>query len=544
MFYTHYSKFKNQIYVRYVNKQNQRSQKYFDFQPSIYTLSPNPNTDVISLYGESVYEHKVPMETVYEFLKKMGEENCYGSKKTELQFIHKAFKDTCVDTFNSDYIVRHCIDIETEVDGGKFPDPDLAEQKITLLTSLNNQTKEIHFFHFDPLIDIDFIRKKVNEENPDFEFIEVKALDEKTMLIKYIEYIERDYPDIISGWNVELFDVKYIVNRIKKLFNEKTAKRLSPVGNLYKRKTKDQFDNFVSIYVIQGIEIIDTMKMYKKLVLSPRENYRLDYISEVELEKNKLSHPSKIEGHLLYREFNPSSKNEYDWGDEYKDVVSDIKNYLELDCPSAHKNIQRHFHTYYGLYNIIDVIRCYEIEEEKSLFEIIYFLSYYTYTNFFDSVDSSQRVWENLLYAFALNKGKVFQIGKPENVSTTYAGGYVRPVKSGLYKGVGSVVTFDLASLYPSIIRLLNISPETLLEKVDPYDVDELLQGMTHLEFNDDECIAINGAKFSKKKQGIIPEKIDELFFIRQDVKREMRKLDSEIKLLEKELERRNDNTK
>ena len=51
---------------------------------------------------------------------------------------------------------------------------------------------------------------------------------EESMLGAFLEYWQENFPDVITGWNVQLFDMPYIHNRIDRILGEKFVKLLSP----------------------------------------------------------------------------------------------------------------------------------------------------------------------------------------------------------------------------------------------------------------------------------------------------------------------------
>jgi DNA polymerase elongation subunit (family B) len=52
----------------------------------------------------------------------------------------------------------------------------------------------------------------------------VHCKDEREMFIRFIEYLENDYPDILSGWNSEFFDIPYIINRIEHILRSRLCR--------------------------------------------------------------------------------------------------------------------------------------------------------------------------------------------------------------------------------------------------------------------------------------------------------------------------------
>jgi DNA polymerase elongation subunit (family B) len=119
----------------------------------------------------------------------------------------------------------------------------------------------------------------------------MKFDSEKDLLLRFIQIWEWNYPDIVTGWNVEYFDIQYIVTRILKLLGEDHAKRLSPWNSIQK-KTREQFGKPASTYLLAGIAVVDYLDAFRKFgyKYGPQESYKLDHIAHVVLGEKKLSY--------------------------------------------------------------------------------------------------------------------------------------------------------------------------------------------------------------------------------------------------------------
>ena len=111
---------------------------------------------------------------------------------------------------------------------------------------------------------------------------------EENLLRTFINYWMQDVPDVVTGWNIQLYDIPYICKRINRVLGEKIMKRMSP-GVSYLR------EKFISMDVripfdIGGVTQLDYLDLYKKFTYKAQESYRLDYIASVELGQKKLDH--------------------------------------------------------------------------------------------------------------------------------------------------------------------------------------------------------------------------------------------------------------
>ena len=96
-------------------------------------------------------------------------------------------------------------------------------------------------------------------------------------------------PEVITGWNVQLFDIPYIAGRLKRVLGEKLMKRLSPWGLVSEGEVYIKGRRHIQMD-IGGVTQLDYLDLYKKFTYTNRESYRLDYIAEVELGQKKLDH--------------------------------------------------------------------------------------------------------------------------------------------------------------------------------------------------------------------------------------------------------------
>ena len=110
------------------------------------------------------------------------------------------------------------------------------------------------------------------------------------------------YPDIITGWNTEYFDIPYLVNRFTKILGEDSMKRLSP-WNIIKKIIKEYNGREMTKYNLFGVESLDYIELYKWYAPAGKsqESYRLDNIAHVELGERKLSYDEYDNLHGLYK---------------------------------------------------------------------------------------------------------------------------------------------------------------------------------------------------------------------------------------------------
>jgi len=438
------------------------------FKPKLYVRSKEPS-DYKGLFGEQLkpIEFRNPSDA-REFLEKykdIGNYPIYGQTDLTYQYLSEKYPEDEI-PFDMTQMNIWSIDIETTADTG-FPDVDDPREELLLVTVMNNNTKEILTWgtgNWEPVSD------EVRPLNVTYEPCE----DEFELLKKFGLWWVNNTPDILTGWNVDFFDIPYLMNRMARVLGEESKNAFSPF-NMTRKKTVKMMGKEHTLYDIKGVAVLDYLDLYKKFTYTVRESYKLDYIAEVELGKNKLE-----SGFDTFKEF-----YEKDWN-----------RFID--------------------YNIIDTALVDELEDKMKLIELIATMAYDAKCNFGD-IYSSVRTWDCLLYNHLLKK-KIMIPQKVDQDGRQIEGAFVQQPKIGDYKWV---LSFDATSLYPSIIMQYNMSPETMVAE-QPVDcnVDRLLDKKVTIDT--EHAVAANGAKFSREKQGVFAEITQKFFDDRQKYKKLM----------------------
>ena len=354
------------------------------------------------------------------------------------------------------------IDIEVACENG-FPDVQASAEEMLCITMKNFNTKETITWGTR-----EFVAPKD---------IEYRVFwTEQEMLQDFHSWWNQNTPDIITGWNNNLYDIPYICRRIERVLGEKWKKSLSPWNRVIDREIKMMGRTNIA-YEITGVAILDYLDLYKKFTYTNQESYRLDHIAMVELGDKKLDH-SEFEN---FKDF----------------YTSDWQRFVE--------------------YNIHDVNLVDMLEDKMKLIELAVTMAYDAKVNLED-VYSQVRMWDTLIY----NDLKGRNIVVPPRLTTKkddkYAGAYVKEPIPGSYDWV---VSFDLNSLYPHLIMQYNISPETLLDERHPtVTVDKILN--QEIVFEGDGCVCANGAQYRKDILGFLPEMMQRIYDERTIYKKRM----------------------
>jgi DNA polymerase elongation subunit (family B) len=321
---------------------------------------------------------------------------------------------------------------------------------------------------------------RFNNKREDVWYIQCR--DEIDLIKRFIEEWSMDYPDIITGWNVKMFDIPYLVNRITKLLGESFAKRLSPWNYISERMINYGIGRQIRTYVLSGISCLDYIDLYQKYAPDGKsqESYKLDNIAHVELNERKLSYEEYGNLHTLYR-------------DNYQLFIE---------------------------YNIKDTELVERLDNKLKLIELALTLSYDNKCNY-DDVFTQVRMWDVIIYNHLRQKNMVIPPAERHSKNAAYIGAYVKEPLLGMHNWVAS---FDLNSLYPHLIMQYNISPETLLE---PHEygndhrsitlrsntsVDTLLEQEIDTSKLGNYTLTPNGQFFDIRKQGFLPELMESMY--------------------------------
>jgi DNA polymerase elongation subunit (family B) len=456
------------------------------FTPSLF-LPSTTKTNYKSISGEYLAEMKFDEYSSYkEFIDNYSNVRnfeIHGEINSEYQYINKYYgTDIQYDMSAIDIMY---IDIETSSEKG-FPSISSPEEEviaITVSSSLHGKaTFCLGVFNTNDNIQV-------------FEF-----QDEETLLKTFLEYFSKNYPDVVTGWNIRFFDFPYLIKRIEKILGKKQAKILSPWGIL-KEKYITRNGKEELMYDIIGISMLDYYELYKTFTYVNQESYSLNHISYVELGQKKLSY------------------------DEYESITEFYK-----------KDFQK-----FISYNIRDVELVEKLEEKLKLIELAIALAYSAGVNYQD-VFSQVRTWDVIIYNYLKNNNIIIPPKKRERKNEQYAGAYVKEPLVGMHKWV---VSFDLNSLYPHLIMQYNISPETLTKDGNRGEVspDGVLNNGTVSMSAIDEykkknlSIAANGTTYRKDVRGFLPDLMENMYKDRKsfknkmiDAKKELEKIDAEIK--------------
>ena len=425
-----------------------------NFSPTLYTLSRNKEK-CTTLDGRPVAP--IQFQTAREardFIKQYDSvENfeVHGYERFVYQYIRREFpKDI---DYNIDQMRIYALDIEVQCENG-FPNVEEAAEEMLSITIKDMVTKK-------------YISWATREfEAPDG--VEARIFwTENELLENFLKWWTENTPDILTGWNVNLYDVPYIARRVNRVLGEKWMKSLSPWNRANEREVYVQGRKNYA-YDLSGINILDYLDLYRKFTYSNQESYRLDHIAFVELGQRKVDH------------------SEYE---NFKDFYTkDWQKFME--------------------YNIQDVELIDRLEDKMKLLELAITMAYDAKANFED-VYSQVRMWDTMIFNYLADKNIVPPPRKGgKKKDEKYAGAYVKEPIPGKYDWV---VSFDLNSLYPHLIMQYNISPETLVETRHPSATVNKLLSQT-VDVPKEYALCANGAMYRKDIHGFLPEMMKKIY--------------------------------
>lgn len=443
---------------------------YTSFPYRRYAYKKHPRGRYRSLYGDKC-------EKVTRFSKEEADEGLLFESDVDASI------RTLVDTYleEDDVAQNHNLmifDIETSTEFG-FPTKENPINEITAIALYDSTTQHYHVFLLDK-------ENKISSYDEDHLSLYSFA-DERDMLQAFLYVYGEINPTILSGWNIEFFDIPYLYARIKKVLGTQFANMLSPIGKVV-------WEDFSSRYKIYGVSTLDYLSLYKKYAYQEQSSYQLEAISQKELKKGKI----KYEGSL---------------DDLYK---TDIHKFIE--------------------YNVNDVVLVKELDDKLQYIELVKTICHTCHVPYED-IFLTSKCLEGALLTY-MKRNQIVAPNKKqrdEDSERKISGAYVQDPKATKTLGRHEwIFDFDATSLYPSVIMTLNISPETKVGKIQqwtsteqffknpPSKINVLLRSGKLKQYTFDEftqelstknyALSANGVLYNQDNVGLIPSILNNWF--------------------------------
>ena len=493
-FYTNVSSLGNKILYRGI-RDGKRVMMRIDYSPTLYvetkSESPYKSLKGKNLAPRGFHDMAEAREYCKNNAKLSNAGKIYGNTRYEYAFIADQHPEPI--DFDPKKVLICCADIEVYSEDG-FPDPYKAEHPITAIC-LNYINGYVIVFG-------------CGDYEVQGDEVYVKCKDEYTLCKRFLKHWTENYPDILTGWNTDGFDIPYIINRLRKVLGEDMTKSLSP-WNYIGERTRNHNGKETIEYDIKGVASLDYIALYKWYAPGGKsqESYKLNNIGHVEIGETKIS---------------------YDEFDSLQDLY-------------------KRDHQKFSADNIQDTLLILRIDDKLKLLDLALTMAYYTRCNYED-VFAQTRMWDALTYNYLLQQNIIVPPSENKQKDGMFEGAYVKEVQVGAHDWVAS---FDLNSLYSHLMMQYNLSPEMLIEPweytdgmrqmlSDGISVDKLLQQQVDTSLlPEGVTVTPNGQFYRTDKQGFMPKMLSEMYEGRKKDKNKMLEYKKELELLLKELENR-----
>lgn len=474
MFYTNAVMAGDDLLITEIDKGKRKFTRVSDYKPYLFIpVRKEVETPYKTVFGKTV--GKVEFDSIKEargYIQQYADipgHTIYGLQLYQYCMINERYPKEV--KYEVDQINVINIDIETDSRGG-FPNIETADKEIVSIAL--RRRGENYVFGLRPFTPTD--------DRTTY----VLCKTERELLLRFIELWNRPewFPDVLTGWNIDLFDVPYLVNRIKAVLGMAYAKRLSP-WKFLRAKTIEIGKREFNTYDLVGVNCLDYLQLYRKFSNTKQESYTLDWIGEQELEEKKVD-------------------------------------YRSLGYESLSDLYERN-HQLFIEYNIQDTYLVEALDEKLNFINLVFAMAYDAKINYIDAL-TTVRMWDVIIHNELLSDNIVIEPmrGGVSPLDRSIEGAYVKPPLPGRHEYVAS---FDFESLYPSLEEQHNISPETFVKRVQltPWQViNDKFDDVKKMAKENDWVITGNGCLYLKNPQGFLPKQMTRLKKKRKEYKKKM----------------------
>lgn len=397
--------------VQVVERDPKTGRQFHDYPARYVFYYPDQKGKYKSIFNEQL--SRVSSKTFKEFTK---EQRIYSNYKLYESDINPVFR--CLE---ENYLGKEppklnvaFFDIEVDFDPERgYASPEDAFMPITAIA--------VHLQWLDTLVCLAIPPKTLTMEKA---LEQVKEFpntflfeSEAELLDTFLNLIED--ADIISGWNSEGFDVPYTVNRVTKVLSKEDTRRFCLWGRMPKKREYEKYGKTAITYDFIGRVHLDSLELYRKYTYEERHTYRLDAIGELEVGESKTVYEGTLD--QLYN--------------------NDFRKFIE--------------------YNRQDCALLDKLDKKLKFIDLANTIAHEN-TVLLQTTMGAVAVTEQAIINEAHHRGMMVpsRSKKAEQGETQAAGAYVAYPKKGLHDWIGSM---DINSLYPSVIRALNMGPETVV---------------------------------------------------------------------------------
>jgi DNA polymerase elongation subunit (family B) len=426
--------------VKVVERDPKKGRVYQDYPARYLFYYPDQRGKFKSIFGENLT--KVTARSWKEFVKEQRIHSDHKLYESDINPVFRCLEENYLGKEPPKLNVAF-FDIEVDFDPERgYASPDDAFMPITAIS--------IHLQWLDTLVCLAIPPKTLTMEQAQEQIKEfpntILFETEYEMLDTFLNLIED--ADVLSGWNSEGFDIPYTVNRVIKVLSKEDTRRFCLWGQMPKKREYEKYGKKAVTYDLVGRVHLDSLELYRKYTYEERHTYRLDAIGEMEVGESKTVYEGTLD--QLYN--------------------NDFRKFIE--------------------YNRQDTALLDKLDKKLKFIDLANTVAHEN-TVLLQTTMGAVAVTEQAIVNEAHHRGMIVpsRPKRDDTVSNQAAGAYVAYPKKGLHDWIGSM---DINSLYPSVIRALNMGPETI--------VGQLRQDYTKAEIEDK--MAKNGGKFAEAWEG------------------------------------------
>jgi len=394
---------------------------YHDYPANYVFYYPSDNGKFRTLWGEPC--QRVSTRSSKEFRKEMA---AFKGKQLYESDINPIFRCLAENYLGQDAPELNVafFDIETDFDKVRgYSSPEDPFTKVTAVTVFLNWLDQLVTLCIAPPNMSQEEAQSICDSIPNCYLFE----EESDLLKTFMDLIED--ADILSGWNSEGFDIPYMINRTARILSKDDTRRYCLWGQLPKDRTYEKYGLERQTFDIVGRVHLDYMNLYRKYTYEERHSYALDAIGEYELNERKIPYEGSLD--QLYND--------------------DFKKFLE--------------------YNRQDTALLDKLDKKLRFIELANELAHAN-TVLLQTTMGAVAVTEQAIINAAHARGMVVPARKGYEDGVQAAGAYVAYPKKGIQAWIGAI---DINSLYPSAIRALNMSVETIIGQLRPIMTDKYI---------------------------------------------------------------------
>ena len=409
--------------IKVVERSKAGEREFREFPARYQFYYKDPRGKQKSTLGDSV--SRVVCKSWKEYLKEQKINKHKGLFEADVNPVYRLLEENYLGQ-DAPELHKAFFDIEVDFDPERgYSSP---EDPFTAITAIS-----VHLQWLDTLVTLALPPKGLSMEDAKYavkDFPNTHLFDnEAEMLDTFLDIIQD--ADILSGWNSEGYDIPYTVNRITRVLSKEDTRRFCLWDQYPKKRVYEKFGREQETYDLVGRQHLDSLELYRKYTYEERHTYRLDAIGEIEIGENKTVYEGTLD--QLYN--------------------NDFRTFIE--------------------YNRQDTALLDKLDQKLKFIDLANELAHAN-TVLLPTTMGAVAVTEQAIINEAHKRGLVV----PNRVhrepgSEPAAGAYVAYPKKGLHDWIGSM---DLNSLYPSVIRSLNMDPATVVGQLKPEYTEEYVR--------------------------------------------------------------------